>query len=300
LRPWDKVSQLDASHFDDQTVYAAINAIRLDDMRPHILVTHDGGATWQETVHGLPNSPINVVREDPVRKGLLYAGSETQVWVSLDDGANWQSLRRNMPASSIRDLVIHDEDLVVATHGRAFWILDDISPLRQLTPEVVSSSAYLFAPRPTIRFPRDTNTDTPLPPEEPAGKNPPDGALLYYYLKSAATSPATLEILDAQGKSVRRFASDDKPPAMSKLNVPTYWLSPFHALPATAGMHRFVWDLHGPPPPTPNPEPPISAIVGDTPVVEGPWLPAGNYTVKLTAGGQTYTQPLIVRPDPRK
>jgi photosystem II stability/assembly factor-like uncharacterized protein len=301
LKPWSKVSQLDASHFDDQTVYAAINSIRLDDMKPHIFRTHDGGATWKEIVRGLPASPINVVREDPVRKGLLYAGSENAVSVSFNDGDDWQPLRLNMPATSIRDLVVHEEDLVVATHGRSFWILDDISPLRELTPAIAAADAHLFAPRPTWRFPRDTNTGMPLPPEEPGGKNPPDGAILYYYLKNAAAGETTLEIFDSAGKSVRRFSSADQAPqAPADLNVPTHWLRPFQPLSSEAGMHRFIWDLHGPAGgggrggSLPN-----SAIYMDTPIAQGPWLPAGGYTVKLTVGGQTYTQPLLVKPDPR-
>src|ERR1022692_2355434 len=270
LKPWSKVSQLDASHFDDQTVYAAINSIRLDDMKPHIFRTHDGGATWQEIVRGLPASPINVVREDPVRKGLLYAGSETAVSVSFNDGDDWQPLRLNMPATSIRDLVVHEEDLVVATHGRSFWILDDISPLRELTPAIAGADAHLFAPRPTWRFSRDTNTDTPLPPEEPAGKNPPDGAILYYYLKSAAAGAMTLEVLDGESKVVAHFTSEDKaPPPNPELNVPTYWLRPFQPLSAGAGMHRFIWNLHGSP--AAGSEPAISAVYMDTPVNEGPW-----------------------------
>ena len=306
LKAWSKISQLDAGHFDDRTVYAAINSLRLDDLKPHIFRTHDNGATWKEIVRGLPDGPIDVVREDPVRRGLLFAGSELQVFVSFNDGEDWQPLRLNMPATSIRDLVIHDEDLVVATHGRGFWILDDISPLRELSPAIASADAHLFAPRPTWRFPRDTNTDTPLPPEEPAGKNPPDGAILYYYLKSAAAGAMTLEVLDAESKAVAHFSSDDKaPPPNPQLNVPTYWLRPFQPLAAGAGMHRFIWDLHG----TPaaggrggrgGGEPPISAIYMDTPVNEGPWLPAGQYTVKLTVNGQSYTQPLLVKPDPRR
>jgi hypothetical protein len=242
------VSQLDASHFDDRSVYAAINSLRLDDLKPHIFRTHDNGATWTEIVRGLPDGPINVVREDPVRKGLLFAGSELAVFVSFNDGDDWQPLRLNMPATSIRDLVIHDEDLVVGTHGRGFWILDDISPLREMSAAIASADAHLFAPRPTYRFPRDTNTDTPLPPEEPAGKNPPDGAILYYYLKSAAAGPMTLEVLDSSSKVVAHFSSDDKAsPVNPQLNVPAYWLRPFQPLAAGAGMHRFIWDLHGSP-----------------------------------------------------
>jgi len=305
LRPWDKVSQLDASHFDDQTVYAAINSLRLDDLRPHIYRTHDGGVTWKETVQGLPAGPVNAVREDPVRKGLLFAGTELAVYVSFNDGDNWQPLRLNMPATSIRDLVIHDNDLVVGTHGRSFWILDDIAPLRQLTDDSINRPAYLFAPSDTYRLPRDTNEDTPLPPEEPAGKNPPDGAVLYYYLSTAATAPISLEVFDSAGKLVRRFASTDKPePPDPQLDVPTYWLRPFQPLATEAGMHRFIWDLHAAPVAATGgrrgaPEAPISAIVHDTPLSQGEWMPAGTYTVKLTVAAQTYTQTLVVKLDPR-
>jgi hypothetical protein len=300
LTPWSKVSQLDASHFDDETVYAAINRIRLDDQHPHIYRTHDGGATWKEIVRGLPDGPVNTVREDPVRKGLLFAGTETAVYVSFNDGDDWRPLQLNMPATSIRDLVVHDGDIVVGTHGRSFWILDDISPLRQLTEQTVSSEEHLFAPRPAYRFPRNTNTDTPLPPEEPAGKNPPDGAILYYWLKAPASGPVTIEIADSTKRVIRRFSSDDKPePPDPNLNVPTYWLREYQAPPAAAGMHRFVWDLHAAPSGGGRGEPPISAIIHDTPAREGEWMPPGVYTVKLTVGGRTYTQPLVVRPDPR-
>ena len=302
LTPWSKVSQLDASHFDDGTVYAAINRFRLDDQRPHIYRTHDGGATWKETVRGLPEAPVNTVREDPLRKGLLFAGTELAVYVSFNDGDDWQPLRLNMPATSIRDLVIHEEDLVVGTHGRGFWILDDMSPLRQLTAEVAAANAHLFAPRPTYRLPRDTNTDTPLPPEEPAGKNPPDGAILYYYLKSAASGEITLEILGSGNALVRRFSSADKPvPPPSTLTVATEWLRPFQPLSAAAGMHRFIWDLHAAPSPGGGGRggPPISAIYRDTPLAQGAWMPPGTYTVKLTVDGRTYTAPLVVKPDPR-
>lgn len=303
LTAWSKVAQLDASHFDDQTVYAAINRLRVDDLKPHIYRTHDGGATWQETVRGLPEGPVNVVREDPVRKGLLFAGTELAVFVSFNDGDDWQPLRLNMPATSIRDLVIHDDDLVVGTHGRSFWILDDISPLRQLTAEVTAAPAHLFAPRVTYRLPRDTNTDTPLPPEEPGGQNPPDGAILYYRLSAA--EPVTLEIFDSTGSPVRRFTSADKPePPDPNLNVPAYWLRPFQPLSAEPGMHRFVWDLHGAPRHgggrRGGDEPPISAIVHDTPVGQGGWMPPGEYEVRLTAGGRSYSQKLVVKPDPRR
>ncbi|HYX42420.1 MAG TPA: hypothetical protein VE821_12020, partial [Pyrinomonadaceae bacterium] len=173
LTSWSKISIIDAGHFDAATAYAAVNRIRLDDMHPHIYRTHDGGRTWQEIVRGLPDDPINTVREDPQRKGLLFAGSERAVYVSFNDGDDWQSLRLNMAASSVRDLVIHDDDVVVGTHGRSFWILDDITPLRQLTAQVAAADAFLFRPQLATRVRRNVNTDTPLPPEEPAGQNPP-------------------------------------------------------------------------------------------------------------------------------
>jgi photosystem II stability/assembly factor-like uncharacterized protein len=299
MTPWSKVAQLDASHFDDDTVYAAVNRLRLDDFKPHIYRTHDGGATWTETVRGLPDGPVNAVREDPVRKGLLFAATELAVFVSFNDGGDWQPLRLNMPATSIRDLVVHGDDLVVGTHGRGFWILDDISPLRDMTAET-----NLYEPRPTFRYPHNENTDTPLPPEEPAGKNPPDGAILYYNLKAAPAGPIALEILDTAGKLVRRFSSEDKAePADPAINVPDYWIRPFQPLSTAAGMHRFVWDLHAAPAGggrRRGGEYPISAIYQDTPGVQGEWMPAGNYTVKLTVDGHTYTQVLTVKPDPRK
>jgi photosystem II stability/assembly factor-like uncharacterized protein len=303
LTSWSKISVIDAGHFDKATAYAAVNRIRLDDMRPHIYRTHDFGKTWQEIVNGLPdNGPVNAVREDPVRRGLLFCGTERAVCVSFDDGGAWLPLRLNMPATSIRDLVIHRDDVVVGTHGRSFWILDDITPLRQLTAEVASSSAHLYRPQVAYRVKRNVNTDTPLPPEEPAGKNPPDGAIINYYLKADATGPVTLEIQDGQGKLVRRYSSGDKPEPVNEktLPIPTYWIRPPRPLPATAGSHRFVWDLRYPPPPSARRSYPIAAIYGDTPAdPRGPLVLPGRYTVKLTAEKKTYTQPLVVKMDPR-
>jgi photosystem II stability/assembly factor-like uncharacterized protein len=301
LTPWSKVSILEASHFDDLTLYAAINRFRLDDLKPHIYRTHDGGQTWKEIVGGLPAGPINTVREDPVRKGLLFAGSELAAYVSFNDGDSWAPLRLNMPAISIRDLVIHANDLVAGTHGRGFWILDDISPLRQISAQIAASDAYLFRPSAAYRLRSDNYPDTPLPPEEPAGQNPPDGAILYYYLKSPASSPVTLEVFDGAKKLVRRFSSNDKPePPDPLLNVPTYWIRPPQIPAPAAGMHRFVWDLRYPPPDALRHEYPISAIYRDTPRHPlGPAVLPGQYTVKLTAGGKTYTQPLLVKMDPR-
>jgi photosystem II stability/assembly factor-like uncharacterized protein len=301
LTPWSKVTQLDASRFDTATVYASVSRFRVDDLRPYIYRTHDGGKSWTKIVTGLPDdAPVNVVRADPVRRGLLYAGTERAVYVSFDDGDHWEPLRLNMPATSIRDLVVHENDLVVGTHGRSIWILDDISPLRQIDPSASAQGARLFRPGVAYRVRRNVNTDTPLPPEEPAGENPPDGAILYYYLPAAASGPVTLEVLDRAGKLVRRYASTDQLPRDSALNIPTYWIRPPRTLSAQAGMHRFIWDLRYPPPDALRHGYPISAIYRDTPREPlGPFVLPGEYTVKLTVGGQSYTQPLTVKLDPR-
>ena len=302
LTPWSKIAQMDASHFDTDTVYAAVNRFRLDDLHPYIYRTHDGGESWTKIVNGIPDDePVNTVREDPQRKGLLFAGTERTVYVSFDDGDHWQSLRLNLPATSIRDLVIHGDDVVVGTHGRSFWILDNITPLRQIDLAIVGSDVRLFTPQITYRVRRDNNTDTPLPPEEPAGKNPPDGAMLDYFLKSEAKE-VDIEIVDSSGKAIRKFSSADKSEQIneSKLNIPTYWIRP-QQIPSTApGMHRFVWDLRYPAPQSVRHEYPISAIYRDTPRLPlGPAALPGRYTVKLTVNGKNYTQPLMIKTDPR-
>ena len=303
LTPWSKLAQMDASHFDTGTTYAAVNRFRLDDLHPYIYRTRDGGKSWQKIVTGLPdNEPVNTVREDPERKGLLFAGTERSVYVSFDDGDHWQSLKLNLPASSIRDLVVHGDDVVVGTHGRSFWILDNITPLRQMNQQVASASTYLFAPQVTYRLRRNNNTDTPLPPEEPAGQNPPDGVMIDYWLKAASTSPVTLEIIDSAGNGVRRFSSADKPEAYNPrdFNVPVYWFRPLRVPSASAGTHRFVWDLHYPDPDVLERDFPISAIYHDTPLYpQGAAVLPGKYTIKLTVEGKTYTQPLEIRMDPR-
>src|SRR5205814_3961044 len=287
MTPWSKVTQLDASHFDTATVYASVSRFRLDDIKPYIYRTHDGGKTWQKIVNGLPeNASVNAVREDPERRGLLFAATERQVWVSFDDGERWQSLRLNMPATSVRDLVIHEDDLVVGTHGRSFWILDNITPLRQIGASTTSQDAVLFTPQLATRVQRSVHTDTPFPPEEPAGQNPPDGAVINYYLKTASSTPIVLEILDAAGKLVRRFASNDKPldVDVNKLRFPTYWIRPPQILKNEAGMQRFTWDRMYPNPPSEGYDLPISANYKNTPYVpQGPAVLPGKYTVRLTA-----------------
>ena len=303
LTPWSKLAQMDASHFDTSTAYAAVNRFRLDDLRPYIYRTHDGGQSWQKIVNGIPaDEPVNTVREDPERKGLLFAGTEHTVYVSFDDGDHWQSLRNNLPVTSIRDLVIHQDDVVVGTHGRSFWILDNITPLRQWTPQVAETDASLFAPQLTYRVRRNNNPDTPLPPEEPAGKNPPDGAMIDFVLKSAPSGPAVIEITDQAGKLVRRFSSADKPETVDadRINIPTYWVRPAKVLPAQAGMHRFIWNLHYPAPESLETQFPISAIYHDTPRYPlGPSVLPGKYTITLMVNGKSYTQSLTIKMDPR-
>jgi photosystem II stability/assembly factor-like uncharacterized protein len=304
LTPWSKVTQISASHFDEQTAYASVSRFRIDDLRPYIYRTHDGGKTWTLITNGLPdNAPVDTVREDPERKGLLFAGTETSVWVSFDDGDHWQSLQLNLPHTSMRDLWINGSDLIVATHGRSFWILDDITPLRQLVGSIAKSD-FLFKPATAYRVRRSTNTDTPIPPDEPAGQNPPTGAIIDYLLADAASGPATLEILDAQGKLVRKYSSTDQPEIsqqeLEKQLIPLYWIRRFKALPASPGMHRWIWDLRYPAPISPRHDYPISAVPFDTPRHPvGPLALPGQYTVRLTANGHTATAPLVVKMDPR-
>lgn len=302
LTPWSKVSLLEASHFDDVTVYAAVNRIRLDDLHPAAWRTHDDGGHWQAITRGLPEGAVvNAIREDPVTPHLLYAGTETGVFVSFNDGDLWQPLELNLPVTSVRDLAVHEDDLVAATHGRSFWVLDDLSPLRQ-QGELLSAGSrpFLFAPAKAIRLRRDQNTDTPLPPEEPAGQNPPDGAIIDYCLPGAPRGPVVLEILDGGGHLVRRYSSEDRAEADGPLNIPSYWVRPPRALEATPGMHRFVWDIRYAPPASLTHDYPISAIYHDTPREPlGVAALPGTYRVRLTVDGQTSERTLTVGMDPR-
>ena len=301
ISAWQKISLIEAGHFDANTAYAAVNTLRVDDLRPHIFATHDSGKMWTEIVNGIPVGQIvNTVREDPQRKGLLFAGAEKAVYVSFNDGSTWESLRLNLPATSVRDLIVKDDDLVVATHGRGFWILDNITPLRQLNHD--QHTNVLFKPQTAVRVRANLNTDTPLPPDEPAGENPPDGAMIDYFLSKDASGPITIEIKDAKGASVRKYSSADKPIQANpkRLRIPSYWIRPPESVSTKTGMHRFLWDMHYTPIAGVEPEFPISATYRNTaPQATSPWVLPGDYMITLTADGKVFTQPLTVAMDPR-
>ncbi|MBX6332248.1 MAG: hypothetical protein IRY91_10425, partial [Gemmatimonadaceae bacterium] len=303
LTPWSKISILDASPLDASTAYAAVDRHRLDDFAPYVYRTHDGGRHWTLVRTGIPDGAyVRAVRADPVRRGLLYAGTELGVYVSFDDGGHWQSLQLDLPTAPVHDLVVHDSDLVVATHGRGFWVLDDITPLRQLDAGVIASAVHLFRPATAVRIRRSENRDTPLPPEIPHGENPPAGAVIDYWLGAAPRGPVVLEITDAQGRLVRRVASDDSTPTPpAEQYFADEWLPRPERLTANAGLNRFVWDFRYPRPPAASYEYSIAAIAEHGTVAEplGPLVPPGDYRVTLIAGGERQTQTLHVRMDPR-
>ena len=304
ITAWSKITQLEAGHFDDLTAYASVSRFRVDDLHPRIFRTHDGGKTWQSIAAGLPDdAPVDTIREDPTRKGLLFAGTEKSVWVSFDDGDHWQSLQLNLPHTSMRDLWIKDSDLIVATHGRSFWILDDITPLRQLSEKALAESAWLAKPAKAWRVRDNNNTDTPLPRDEPFAENPPDGAVIDYYLRDKADL-VQLEILDAAGKVVRKYTSKDEPElnaeGIRKLAIPDFWVERPRVLSNEPGMHRWIWDLHYTGPDTERHSYPIAAVPFKTPrLPQGARALPGGYTVKLTVGDKSLTAPLTVRMDPR-
>lgn len=306
ITEWSTVDIIDASHFDAGRAYAAVNRNSLDDLRPHIYRTSDYGESWQEIVRGIGEKDFaRTVREDTVRQGLLYAGTEKGVYVSFDDGDRWQTLRLNMPVVSVRDLAIEQDDLVAATYGRSFWILDDVTPLRQVSSSTTTSGAHLFAPRTAVRVRRDENQDTPLPPEVPTGKNPPDGAIIDYYLPSNFSGEVQAEIRDESGNLIHSYSSAPLPGEPGELPfVAKYWIAHPQPLPKSPGMHRFVWNLRYTDPPAVHVESPynypIAAIVGSTPLPpEGPLVLPGKYEVQLKAGGATLRQSLDVKQDPR-
>ena len=298
ITSWSKVSLIDASRYDDNTAYVAVNRIRCDDQAPYIFKTTDGGATWKKIVTGLPNEPINAVREDAVRKGLLFAGSENAVYVSFDAGEHWQSLQLNMPSTSIRDLVIKDDDLVIGTHGRSFWILDNISSLRQLNASTKNQVA-LFKPQVATRVRWNMNTDTPLPPEEPAGENPPDGAMIEYYLPNATNDIVQIDILNQQKEIIRTFKSNDTLYKIPEVNIPLYWIRTQKILSNKTGMHRLLWDMKYAPLNLPVSYP-MTAVKNNTPPdATAPWVLPGTYTIRMTVGGKILEQPLEIKMDPR-
>ena len=301
-----KVFMMEPGRFDPLTAYAAVNTLRIDDQNPHLFRTHDGGTTWTEIVNGLPGgAAVSAIREDVQRKGLLFAGSETSVYVSFDDGDHWESLRLNMAPSSVRDLQVKDDDLVAGTHGRGIWILDDITPLRQIDATTADGDR-LFAPQASLRVRWNTNTDTPLPPDEPRMPNPPEGGIINYYLKADASGPVVLDVFDAGGTLVRHYSSGDVvtplPDPATNAPLPLYWYREPQGLSAKAGMHRFLWDVHYQPLPGGGGRGglPIAAIPFNTaPAPTTPWAPPGHYTVKLTVNGKTLSQPMTIKQDPR-
>ncbi len=300
LTPWSKIVMMEASHFDVNEAYAAVDRHRLEDNEPYIYRTRDGGKSWQKITLGLPAGVyMQTVKADPQRRGLLFAGTELAVFVSFDDGDTWQSLQLSLPAVSMRDLLIHEDDLIVATHGRGFWVLDDITALRQINDDVAKSSAFLFHPADAIALTPGSDNGTPQPRDEPLAENPPNGAIIDYYLKTNAAGPVILEILNPSGESIRRYSSEDRMPPVNPdtLNIPAFWRPTPKPFSATAGMHRWIWDLRSTPPAPPGTGGGAGGGGGfgnRTPIV----LP-GTYAVNLTVDGKTYTQPLLVKMDPR-
>jgi photosystem II stability/assembly factor-like uncharacterized protein len=307
MTSWTKVTMIEASHFDANVAYAVAERHQLEDYDPHIYRTRDAGKTWQQITKGLPAGVYaQTVKEDPDKRGLLFCGTERAVYVSFDDGDTWQSLQLNLPATSMRDLAIKDDDLIVATHGRGFWMIDNMTALRQLDAKSGGESAILFRPAAAVSLPAPSEQGTPLPKDEPFAENPPTGAVIDYYLKAAPGSPVVLEIVDAAGTTMRRFASDDRPQPRdpNTLNVQTVWAPVAEPLSAAAGMHRWVWDLRGTPP-----APPAGGRGGGRGGGggggggggrgRGGAALLGSFTVRLTVDGKTYTQPLVVRADPR-
>ena len=293
ITAWSKVTHIEASHFEAGEAYAAVDRHRLDDDRPYLYKTRDLGKTWTEVNHGIPDgSFLNCVREDPERRGLLYACTETGVYVSFNDGDDWESLQLNMPTVSVRDLVVHGDDLVIATFGRALWILDDATPLRQMKPEITGKEAWLFKPQIAYRMRPGTDEGTPVPFDEPTYENAPTGAAIDYYLKEKPAGAVQLEIVDATGKLVRRYASDDEMKKTDPKSVPypMEWVNEPQPLAAEAGRHRFYWDLR------------YGVTKGATGFFGRPagvWAPPGNYRVRLTVDGKSLEEPLTVKMDPR-
>lgn len=303
LKPWSKISIIDASHLDEKTAYIAVDRHRLDDFKPYIYRTHDDGAHWTLITDGIPDGAfVRTVRADPVKKGLLYAGTETGAYVSFDDGGHWHSLQMNLPVASVRDLTIHGNDLIAATHGRAIWVLDDIATLRQINSESINEPVHLYKPAMAYRLRRDESHDTPFPPEIPHGSNPPAGAIIDYSFKTAPKGPVTLEILGSDGNLVRRFTSKENG---KQKDASSYfadqWLPRPHPLTTHEGLNRFVWNLRYTRPKALSYHYSIAAIAGKGTVKEpnGPLVLPGMYKVILMADGKRYSQWVKVKMDPR-
>jgi hypothetical protein len=301
---WTKVNSVDASPLDPATAYVAADRHRLDDFRPIAWRTHDHGRSWTEIGHGLPDAAwVGVVRQDPKRNGLLYAGTSHGVHVSFDDGDSWQSLQLNLPTSGINDLIVKGEDVVVATQGRGLWALDNITPLRHLDARALASAAVFTPPAIAHRIAPSQNKDTPLPPEEPRALNPPTGAVLDYFLPSAPSQPLTLAILDSDGDVVRRFRSDDTAPTLpAEPYFTELWRPDPPVLPARAGHNRFVWDLRHERPKALEYEYSIAAVPGrPTPLQpQGPFVLPGEYAVRIEGAGEPLQRKLQVAQDPRR
>jgi len=291
ITAWSRITMLEASHFDPAYAYASVDRHQLSDFDPHLYRTRDSGKTWQEITRGLPKGAyLHTIKEDPRRKGLLFTGSERGAFVSFDDGDSWQSLQLNLPVTSVRDFEVHGSDLIVATHGRGFWIIDDISVLRQLGAEVTAADAYLFKPSEAVMLIQGDDNGTPTQKDEPQVPTPPSGAIIDYYLKDASTGATTLEIADASGTTVASYSS--APPAAATPATPVFppnvtplWRPVPIPFSGAAGLHRVIWNPAG-----------GGRGRGARPAATaGP----GSYTVKLTVNGRTYTQPLMVKKDPR-
>ena len=306
LTPWSRVTMIDASHFDPNTAYASVDRHQLQDFEPYVYRTRDGGKTWQKITRGLPPGVyVHVVKEDPGRRGLLFAGTERGAFMSLDDGDSWEPLQLNLPVTSVRDFEVYGNDLIVATHGRGFWVIDDISSLRQVTPAILAGDAYLFKPGDAISVQQGGDNGTPLQKDEPQASNPPNGAVIDYYLKSAATGPVTLEILDAAGAVLytfnaetgaegpmggRGFGGGGRGRGGGIPNVSALWRPTPEPFSTGAGMHRVIWNPISIPP-----------NAGGRGFGRGsaPTPLTGTFTARLSVGGKTYTQSFTVKPDPR-
>jgi photosystem II stability/assembly factor-like uncharacterized protein len=288
---WSLVSIIDASPHAAGAAYMAIDRHKLDDYKPYIFKTSDYGKSWTKITAGLPeNGYAHSVKEDRKRKGLLFAGTENGIYVSFDDGGRWQPLKLNLPTTPIHDLMVKNDDLIVATHGRAFWILDDISPLRQMNASTANEEAHLYQPAAAIRY---RGAGFALPATVPVGANPPTGVVIDYFLKSAPKDGITLEILDGKGKVIRKYSSKKAAEGASPDEEEFGITRPGDKLPAEAGLNRFVWNMRGEAPASV----PGAVSWGGRPT--GPLVVPGSYQIKLTAAGKVLTATAEIQKDPR-